>query len=170
MDSMPRDKDTVTLASGKVVSWWQNPVVHFYIIRSQHTYTACRHLVNNPTLSAASRNELLKFEVVPVFSQDKLILIRVSNALNLNLAEKVAKEDFQSCIELGRAAWGAVGFPEPHRGCGKPSPAFEVLLHFPFAGCLVITLHVLVRVSATGQYIFSNMYGLIANRICYGIG
>lgn len=37
-------------------------------------------------------------------------------SLNLNIVEKVAKENFHSCAELGRATWKKAWSPELHRG------------------------------------------------------
>ena len=124
MKAMPLITNTMTLESDEVVPWWKNPAIHFYIIEGQQTYTACVELSKDSTLSVESRRELLNFYVVPIFSRDKLTFIRVSNALNLNLAEKIAKENFRSCCEQERAAWKVARYPEPHRGGGKPSSAF----------------------------------------------
>jgi len=125
MDHCPAETDTV-VEGGVRIPWWQSEAVHWYIIGGQHTVTAFRELAHKHPEGSAARDELLQFEVIPIFSRDPEVLVRVSNALNLNIAEKVAKETYRSCAELGRAKWVAAGCPEPHRGGGKPSPAFEV--------------------------------------------
>lgn len=126
LDSMYKETDTIDLPDGSPVLWWKHPDIHWYIIGGQHTVTACRELAKKFPDGSAQQKELLEFEVIPVFSRDPRVLVRVSNALNLNIAEKVAKESFWSCAELGRAAWKKAGCPEPHRGGGKASPAFVV--------------------------------------------
>lgn len=126
MDQMPKETDELELPDGSKVTWWKHPDVHWYIIGGQHTVTACRELAEQFPEGSEAKKDLLDFEVIPVFSRDPTVLVRVSNALNLNIAEKVAKETFRSCAELGRAAWKRLGCPEPHRGGGKPSNAFLV--------------------------------------------
>ena len=125
MDSCPAETDTIEEDS-VTIPWWEGRNVHWYIIGGQHTVTAFRELASKHPEGSAAREELLQFEVIPIFSRDPEVLVRVSNALNLNIAEKVAKETYRSCAELGRAKWVAAGCPEPHRCGGKPSPAFDV--------------------------------------------
>jgi hypothetical protein len=125
MDSCPDENEQVVVGE-ELVPWWKAPNVHWYIVGGQHTVTACRELAEQYPADHPARQDLLEFEVIPVFSRDAATLVRVSNALNLNIAEKVAKENFRSCAEMGRAAWLKAGSPEPHRGGGKPSAAFEV--------------------------------------------
>ena len=129
MDSMPAENAMITMPDGSKIEWWKHPDTHWYIIGGQHTVTACRELAEQFPADSEARKELLEFEVIPVFTRDTKVCVRVSNALNLNIAEKVAKETFRSCAELGRAAWIRNGRPEPHRGGGKPSAAFEVIHH-----------------------------------------
>jgi len=89
---------------------------------------ACRELPEQYPDGHQAKLDLLEFEVIPIFTRDLATLVRVSNALNLNIAEKVAKENFQSYTEMGRTAWVKAGSPEPHHGGRKPSVAFEVCI------------------------------------------
>lgn len=125
MDSCP-DYDARIVEDGREIPWWQGENVHWYIIGGQHTVKACLELAEQHPEGSDQRAELLEFEVIIVFSRDPEVLVRVSNALNLSIAEKIAVQNFRSCAELGRAKWKAAGCPEPHRGGGKPSDAFEV--------------------------------------------
>jgi hypothetical protein len=127
MDECPGETATVVV-DGLSMSWWKAPNVHWYIIGGQHTVIACRELAEHHPDGSNAKKDLLQFKVIPVFNRDPDTLVRVSNALNLNIAEKVAKETFRSCAEMGRAAWVKAGCPEPHRGGGKPSPLFEVCI------------------------------------------
>lgn len=104
MDFMPGENNTFITPEGKKDPWWQSPSVHWYIIRGQHTVTACRELPDTFPNGSDAKRELLEFEVIPVFSRNRQQLVRVSNALNLNIAQKVARETFRSCAELGRNA------------------------------------------------------------------
>lgn len=65
--------------------------------------------------------------MIMVFSRDPEVMIRVLKALNLNFAEKVAKENFHSWAEFERAAWKKTRSPMPHKCGGKPTQAFEVI-------------------------------------------
>jgi len=65
---------------------------------------ACYELAVQHLEGSSQQKDYLDFEVIPVFNRKTQILVWVSNALNLNLDEKVAKENFQLCTELGRAA------------------------------------------------------------------
>jgi hypothetical protein len=86
MESMPAE-DSKVKVNGKDVEWWKAPDVHWYIIGGQHMVTACRELAVDFPEGFEARIDLLEFEVIPIFSRDPLELIRVSNALNLNIAE-----------------------------------------------------------------------------------
>lgn len=74
--------------------------------------------------------ELLKFEVIPSFSRDLEILVYVSSTFNLNIAEKVVKENYKSCAELDSTKCIATGCPKLHRSNGKPSPTFNISSFF----------------------------------------
>ena len=147
MDSMPAEGSKV-MVDGVEVDWWNSPDVHWYIIGGQHTVTACRELAEELPIGSEARKDLLEFEVIPVYSRDTKELIRVSNALNLNIAERVAKENFRSCAELGRAAWIRAGRPEPHKGNGKSSAEFLVRT----SPALVDFIYLVSYMSAASRY------------------
>lgn len=90
------------------------------------TATAFCELVNDFPEDSEAHKHLLEFEVISVYSQDLEVLICMSNALNLNIAKRVSKENFRSYAKLGRAPWKKVGCLEPHRGGGKSSAAYIV--------------------------------------------
>lgn len=123
MDTMLVEDSKVWI-DGKEVEWWKAPGIHWYIIRGQYTVIACRELARDFRDDYETRKDLLEFEVIPVFSREPEVLIQLSNTFNLNIIEKVAKENFRSCAELGRLAWKKAGSLEPHRGGGKPSSLF----------------------------------------------
>ncbi len=156
MDECPKE-DVKVLVDGATVPWWKSPKVHWYIIGGQHTITACRELAEQYPDGSDQKKDLLEFEVIPVFSRDADTLVRVSNALNLNIAEKVARETFRSCAEMGRAAWVKAGCPEPHRGGGKPSPDFEVCIFHSDSiirnRMILLMRHYPATVSAASRYL-----------------
>jgi hypothetical protein len=82
-------------------------------------------IVSGEPAGSAQREELLKFEIIPVFSKDPAMLTRVFTALNLNITDRVVKEVYRRNVELGRAKWIEGGSPMPHRGGGKV-PQLEV--------------------------------------------
>lgn len=119
----------VTMPNGSKIAWRKHPDVHWCIIGGQHTLTACCEFVEQFLANSKARKDPLEFEVISVLSRDQQVLVKVSNSLNLNIAEKVEKETLCSCAELGRAAWKRAGCPESHKGGHKPSAAFNVI-HF----------------------------------------
>ena len=46
-----------------------------------------------------------EFNVVPVYSRDSNMLIKVSNALNIQVKDKVVTKNFRSQLKNGRAKW-----------------------------------------------------------------
>ena len=59
--------------------------------------------LNGEPVGSAQREELLKFEIIPVFSKDLAMLTRVSTALNLNITDRVVKEEYHQNVELSQA-------------------------------------------------------------------
>jgi hypothetical protein len=100
-----------------------------------------RKIASKEPVGSAQREELLKFEIILVFSKDPTMLTQVSTALNLNITDRVVKEVYRQNVELGRAKWIEGGSPMPHRGCGK-APQLEVhsaCILDPFVIDLVLT-------------------------------
>jgi hypothetical protein len=82
-------------------------------------------IASGEPVGSTQREELLQFEIIPVFSKDPAMLTRVSTILNLSITDRVVKEVYRQNVELGRAKWIAGGSPMPHRGGGKV-PQLEV--------------------------------------------
>ena len=69
-----------------------------------------------------------EFDVVPVNSSNPDMLIKVSNALNIQVKDKVVTENFRSQLENARAKWIEQGRLRPKKGDTKHDPAFKVTL------------------------------------------
>jgi hypothetical protein len=124
MERMP-DMEEKIIEDGKEIPWYQGKNVHWYIIGRQHTRESFRKIASREPVGSAQREELLKFEIIPVFSKDLAMLTRVSTALKLNIIDRVVKEVYRQNVELGRAKWIEGGSPIPYRGGGK-APQLEV--------------------------------------------
>jgi hypothetical protein len=73
MDRMP-DIDETIVEDGKEIPWYQGKNVHWYIIGGQHTVESFRKIARGEPAGSAQREELLKFEIIPVFSKDPAML------------------------------------------------------------------------------------------------
>jgi hypothetical protein len=124
MDRMP-DIEEKIVEDGKEIPWYQGKNVHWYIIGGQHTVESFHKIASGEPAGSAQREELLKFEIIPVFSKDPAMLTQVSTPLNLNITDRVVKEVYHQNVELGRAKWIEGGSPMPHRG-GRKAPQLEV--------------------------------------------
>jgi hypothetical protein len=102
MERMP-DIEEKIIEDGKEIPWYQGKNVHWYIIGGQHTVESFRKIASGEPIDSAQREELLKFEIIPVFSKDLAMLTRVSTALNLNITYRVVKEVYCQNVELSRA-------------------------------------------------------------------
>ena len=67
-----------------------------------------------------------EFDVVPVYSRDPDMLIKVSNALNIQVRDKVVQENFWSQLKNARAKWIEKGRPCSKLGGAKHDPKFKV--------------------------------------------
>ena len=67
---------------GKPILWYKTDV-HWYVGRGQHTYQACVSIAAKEELASARHKFYTEFDVVPVYSRDPDMLIKVSNALNI---------------------------------------------------------------------------------------
>lgn len=65
--------------------------------------SAFRELSHKHLEGSKAREELLLFEIILIFSRDLEVLVTVSNALNLNITKKVAKESYRSCPKMAMA-------------------------------------------------------------------
>ena len=68
----------------------------------------------------------------PMHSRDSDMLIKVSNALNIQVKDKVMTENFRSQLKIARAKWIEKGRLCPKKAGAKHDPAFKVvcLKHF----------------------------------------
>ena len=67
-----------------------------------------------------------KFDVVLVYSRDLDMLITVSNALNIQVKDKVNIENFTSQLKNARVKWIEKGRPRPKLAGAKHNPNFKV--------------------------------------------
>ena len=78
---------------GQKIPWYQADV-HWYIVKSQHAYQACVNIAKKEVPRSARHKFYTEFDVIPVYSRDPDMLIKVSNALNIQVKEKVVTENF----------------------------------------------------------------------------
>ena len=67
-----------------------------------------------------------EFDVVPVYSRDPDMLIKVLNALNIQVKDKVVIENFWSQLKNARAKWIEKGRPRPKKAEAKHDQKFKV--------------------------------------------
>ena len=67
-----------------------------------------------------------EFDVVPEYSQDLDMLIKVSNALNIQVKDKVVTENFKSQLKNAIAKWIEKERPRPKKAGAKHDPKFKV--------------------------------------------
>ena len=67
-----------------------------------------------------------EFDVVPVYSRDPDMLIKVSNALNIQVKDKVVTETFWSQLKNARAKWIEKERPRLKLAGAKHDPKFKV--------------------------------------------
>ena len=93
---------------------------------------ACVTIVAKEVLGSARHKFYMEFDVVPVYSHDPGMLIKVSNALNIQVKDKVVTKNFRSQLKNARAKWIEKGQIRPKKAGAKHDPAFKVicLKHF----------------------------------------
>ena len=91
--SMP-GKDIQWAIDGRLIPWYND--VHWYVVGGQHTYQACMTIVAKEEPGSARHKFYTEFDVIPVYSRDPDMLIKVSNALNIQVRDKVVSENFWS--------------------------------------------------------------------------
>ena len=67
-----------------------------------------------------------EFDIVLVYSRDPDMLIKVSNALNIQVRDKVVQENFWSQLKNAKAKWIEKGQPRPKLAGAKHDPKFKV--------------------------------------------
>ena len=124
LQSMPA-KDMQYLIEGQTIPWYQADV-HWYIVGGQHTYQACVSIAKKEVPGSARHKFYTEFDVIPVYSRDPDMLIKVSNALNIQVKEKVVTENFRSQLKNARAKWIEEGRPRPKKAGAKHNQKFKV--------------------------------------------
>ena len=92
----------------------------------QHTYQACVSIAKKEVPRSARHKFYLEFDVVLVYSRDSNMLIKVSNALNIQVKDKVVTEKFRSQLKNARAKWIEKGRPRPKKAGAKYNQKFKV--------------------------------------------
>ena len=126
--SMP-GKDTQWAIDGQLIPWYAD--VHWYVVGGQHTYQACVSVAKKEEPCSARHKFYTEFDVVPVYSRDPDMLIKVSNALNIQVRDKVVSENFWSQLKNARAKWIEKGRPRPKLAGAKHDPKFKVRATVP---------------------------------------
>ena len=124
LQSMPA-KDMQYLIEGQKIPWYKADV-HWYIVGGQHTYQACVNITKKEVPGSARHKFYTEFDVIPVYSRDPDMLIKVSNALNIQVKEKVVTENFRSQLKNARAKWIEKGRPRPKKAGAKYDQKFLV--------------------------------------------
>ena len=126
--SMP-GKDTQWAIDGQLIPWYAD--VHWYVVGGQHTYQACVSIAKKEEPGSATHKFYTEFDVAPVYSRDPDMLIKVSNALNIQVRDKVVSENFWSQLKITRAKWIEKGRPRPKLAGAKHDPKFKVRTTVP---------------------------------------
>ena len=124
LQSMPA-KDMQYHIEGQTILWYEADV-HWYIVGGQHTYQACVNIAKKEVPGSARHKFYTEFDVIPVYSRDPDMLIKVSNALNIQVKEKVVTENFRSQLKNARAKWIEKGRPRPKKAGAKHDQKFKV--------------------------------------------
>ena len=126
---MPK-KEMLWAIDGEPIPWYQTDV-HWYVVGGQHTYQACVSIVAKKEPGSARHRFYAEFDVVPVYSRDPDMLIKVSNAFNIQVKDKVVTENFRSQLKNARAKWIEKDRPRPTLIGAKYDPKFKVRMSEP---------------------------------------
>ena len=86
-------------------------------------------------VSGSTRHKFYtEFDVVPMYSRNPDMLIKVSNALNIQVKDKVVTKNFRLQVRNVRAKWIEKGRIRPKKAGAKHDLAFKVIFleHFTF--------------------------------------
>ena len=97
-------KDMQWVIDGQTMPWYQADV-HWYVVGGQHTYQACVSIAAKEEPGSARHKFCMEFDVVPMSSRDLDMLIKVLNALNIQVKDKVVIENFRSQLKNATAEW-----------------------------------------------------------------
>ena len=78
---------------------------HGYIIGGPRKYKACCELGEKEPVDLKAQEYYLMHNIIPVFAKDADTLIKVSNALYIEVKDKVVEANYQSYLEWMRAKW-----------------------------------------------------------------
>ena len=92
----------------------------------QHTYQACISIAKKEVPRSARHKFYSEFDVVPVYSRDPDMLIKVSNALNIQVKDKVVTKNFRSQLKNARAKWIEKDQPRPKKAGAMHDQKFKV--------------------------------------------
>ena len=92
LQAMPA-KDMQWVIDEQTIPWYQADL-HWYVFGGQHTYEACVSIAKKEEPGSAKHKFYTEFDVVPVYSRDPDMLIKVLNALNIQVKDKVVTENF----------------------------------------------------------------------------
>ena len=109
---------------GVVIPWYQTDV-HWYVVGGQHSYQACVSIAAKEELGSARHKFYTEFDVVLVYSWNLDMQIKVSNALNIQVKDKVVTENFRSQLKNERAKWIEKGRLRPKKASAKHDPKFK---------------------------------------------
>lgn len=124
LDPMPK-KDDMFLVNDVPVLWYHTDV-HWYIVGGQHTYQACVSIAAKEAPGSSKHKFYMEFDIVPVYPKDPDMLIKVSNALNIQVKDKVVTENFRSQLKNARMKWIERGRPAPKKAEAKHDAKFKV--------------------------------------------
>ena len=71
-------KEMLWAIDGQSIPWYETDV-HWYIVGGQYTYQACVSIVAKEEPRSARHKFYMEFDVVPMYSRDPDMLIKVSN-------------------------------------------------------------------------------------------
>jgi hypothetical protein len=127
MDRMPDIKELVE-EDGKQIPWYESKNVHSYIVGGQHTYTACKQIGEKEEFGSERYDFYMNHKIIPIYSKDEDMLIKVSNALNIQVNDKVVTENFRSQLANVRAKWIEKGRPHLATGGGRHDSEFRIYI------------------------------------------
>jgi hypothetical protein len=125
MDRMPDIKELVE-EDGRQIPWYKGKNVHWYIVGGQHTYTTCTLIGEKELVGSDKYDFYMSHKIIPIYSKDEDMLIKVSNALNIQVKDKVVTENFRCQLTNVRAKWIEKGRPHPTAGEGRHDSKFRV--------------------------------------------
>ena len=125
LEYMPQ-KDLEWVIDGVAMPWYPANV-HWYIVGGQHTYQACVSIAAKEVPGSARHKFYTEFDVISMYSHDPNMLIKVSNALNIQVKDKVVTENFRSQLRNARAKWIEKNRLWPKKAGAKHDPAFKVI-------------------------------------------